>query len=831
MHLSIFWLKKKSELPVEKDAAQFYQWVAGKDFFTSTQDPWDRTQKLLIEVQKRSLAEQVLVLSTDIRENELHGLFSSPPNEESLLSDKLLVKLLRKVLEEQCILTLDELLNDEYIEPAISNENPGSLLISPLQIQGYMVEALVIVNYSAIKDPVLFHDFVGFTSSVLALTLQNARLYKELKIKNSELRQWSQHIEERIETGTKKLLEKEHQYYTLFEGSNDGILVHDLEGRVLEINGAACRLLGYEREELIDAYWKDLVPEEYIPEQIQFFSRAVSKEKLIPLETLLARKNGTTFQSELSSRRVRFRGKEAIQTFIRDISIRKSLIDSLRDSKKKYQALVESSLLGVFIIQDGSIQFVNQMFETMTGYNRDELYQRNFFDLIVPEDRGMVKLRETQREAGEDIPEQYEVQFMRKGQGKWWGEMRARSVVLEGKSVILGNVVDITQRKQLEIRLLETQKMESIGTLAGGIAHDFNNLLGGILGYASLILSEMPKDHEYHDDVYTIAETAKRAADLTNRLLAFARGGKYRVTVIQPNRIIHDILGILSHSLKRNVAIETNLSQKVWSFKGDSQQVHQALMNVCINSGEAMLNGGRLNIKTNNVTIDDDVEAMKLGLSPGEYVCITFKDTGVGMDENTKARIFEPFFTTKPSREGGGLGLAVVYGTVKNHQGSITVESALGHGTEVRIFFPRIEQETVKAKIEINDDDRNYKTVLLVDDESVIRQVAQRMLEKGGYRVILANNGKEAIDLYEANANRIDVIVLDLIMPEMGGKETYRRLKELDSNIKVIFTSGYGPYEELGIQQLKEGYFLQKPFQTELLLQTVREVIQMDKID
>lgn len=829
--MSIFWLKKKPDAAAEKDAVQFYQWVAGKDFFTSALDPWDRTQKLLMEVQKRTLAEQVLVLSTDIRENDLQGLFSVPVEEESILSEKLIVKLLRKVLEEQTILTLDELLTDELIGSTITKEQPDSLLISPLRIQGYSVEALIIVNYSAMKDMVLFNDFVAFTSSVLALTLQNARLYKELKTKNSELRQWSQHIEDRIEAGTRKLLEKEHQYYALFEGSNDGIVVHDLEGKILEINGSACRLLGYEREEMIDGHWKAFVPEEYATEQFRFFSKAISKEKLIPLETMMVRKNGANFQSELSSRRVRFRGEEAIQTFIRDISIRKSLIDSLRDSKKKYQALVESSLLGVFIIQDGSIQFVNQMFESMTGYKRDELYQRNFYDLIVPEERGMVKLRETQREAGEDIPEQYEVQFMKKGQGKWWGEMRARNVVLEGKSVILGNVIDITQRKQLEIRLLETQKMESIGTLAGGIAHDFNNLLGGILGYASLILSEMPKDHEYHDDVYTIAETAKRAADLTNRLLAFARGGKYRVTVIQPNRIIQDIIGILSHSFKRNIAIETNLSQKIWSFKGDSQQIHQALMNVCLNAGEAMLNGGRLTIKTNNISIDDDIEAMKLGLSPGEYVCITFKDTGVGMDENTKARIFEPFFTTKPSREGGGLGLAVVYGTVKNHQGSITVESNLGHGTEVRIFFPRIEQETTKTKPQIDDEERKYKTVLLVDDESVIRQVAERMLEKGGYRVILANNGKEAIDLYKNNAARIDVIVLDLIMPEMGGKETYRRLKEIEPDIKVIFTSGYGPYEELGIQQLKEGYFLQKPFQTELLLQTVREVINTEKTD
>ncbi len=824
----MFWLKKKSEPRPEKEDFQLYQWVVGKDFFTTSLDPWERTHKLLTEVQKRSLAEQVFVLETDIRSNQLQALSKIPVHENALLSKKAFLSILRKALEEQRILFLQDLLEDELISGPLQNADIETLLVSPLHIHGHSIQALVIANYSAIKDETLFQDFVSFTSSVLVLSLQNVQLYHELKSKNNELKQWSEHVEDRIEAGTRRLLEKEHQYYSLFEGSNDGIIVHDREGNILEVNGSACRLLGYERDELLGRQWKHLGEIDHLAEQLQYFGKALGKEKQIPLETVLQRKAGNTFPAELSSRRVRFTSAEAVQTFIRDISIRQSLVDSLRESKKKYQDLVESSMMGVFIVHDGAIQFVNQMFENMTGYTKEELYQRNFYDLIAPENRSMVKLRETQREAGEDIPEQYEVQFMRKGKGKWWGEMRARHVVLEGKSVVLGNIVDITQRKQLEIQLFENQKMESIGTLAGGIAHDFNNLLGGILGYASLLLSEIPKDHQYHDDIYTIAETAKRAADLTNRLLAFARGGKYRVTMIQPNKILQDIVDILSHTFKRDMAIETNLSQKLWNIKGDSQQIHQALLNVCMNAGEAMNGGGRLTISSSNQQITDENLATRLGLDVGEYVCVTVHDTGTGMDEQTKARVFEPFFTTKPSREGGGLGLAVVYGTVKNHDGSIIIESALGQGTQVQIYLPRSDQDTVKAAPKKKDKEDNYKTVLLADDESVIRQVGQRMLEKGGYRVILANNGHEAVTLFQKNKDRIDVVVLDLIMPEMGGKEAFRRLKEIDPDIKVIFTSGYGPYEELGIQQLKEGYFLQKPFQTEVLIQTVREVMAAD---
>jgi two-component system cell cycle sensor histidine kinase/response regulator CckA len=544
-----------------------------------------------------------------------------------------------------------------------------------------------------------------------------------------------------------------------------------------------------------------------------------------PLETILKKKDGTTFQAELSSRKVWFRGNEAIQSFIRDVSVRKVLEESLRESKEKYRLLVESSLVGVFIIRQGLIQFVNSKFAEFLGCTKEDLIEKDFFEFIAPEDRGMVKNRENQREKGMDVPDHYEVRFIRSENEKRYGEIRSCRIEIGGEAAVLGNIVDITQRKKLEMQLFESHKMESIGTLAGGIAHDFNNLLGGILGYASLLLSDMPENHIYYNDIHTIAETAKRAADLTNRLLAFARGGKYHVRSIDLNQIVEDVIAILSRSINKSISIETYIGKNLWWVKGDSQQIHQAVMNVCLNAADAMSGGGKLKIRTANVILDENFSKTQLGVQPGDYIRITISDTGVGMDEKTKNRIFEPFFTTKPAGEGTGLGLAMVYGIVKNHEGAILVDSEIGRGTKVSILLPRFQEVKEETEISPVPQSSPENKILLVDDEEVIRQVGKRMLEKGGYGVLLASNGKEALNIYQKRQKDIDLVILDLIMPEMGGKETFKRLREMDNNLKVIFTSGYGPYNQHDLKQFGNAIFIQKPFQTEVLLQSIRKML------
>ncbi|MFC1569968.1 ATP-binding protein, partial [bacterium] len=455
---------------------------------------------------------------------------------------------------------------------------------------------------------------------------------------------------------------------------------------------------------------------------------------------------------------------------------------------------------------------------------KEELIGRNFYDLIYPDDRDMVSSRESQREKGGDVPDHYEARFLQKGKDWCWGEVRASRIILEGHPSILGNVMDITKRKQLEMKLVEGQKMESIGTLAGGIAHDFNNLLGGILGYASLLLSDMPKDSPYYEDVHTIAETAKRAADLTNRLLAFARGGKYQVTTINLNDVAKDVIGILTHSTDKSISIEPFYSRNLWDIRGDREQIHQVMMNICLNAVEAMPNGGKLTFSLDNVILDESFAQTQLSLKEGDYIRIQITDTGTGMDAKTKARVFEPFFTTRSGGGGKGLGLSVVYGIVKNHEGTAVLDSHLGKGTKVTVFIPRFVKASPVIEQPAIEKLQTKKTILLVDDEEVIRQVGTRMLNKGGYDVITVGTGEEAIELFEKDQDKIKLILLDLILPNMSGRDTARKLREMDPNVVIVFTSGYGPQDRPDLIRSGEEFFIQKPFQTEVLLKTLQDI-------
>ncbi|MEJ2627574.1 MAG: ATP-binding protein [bacterium] len=347
--------------------------------------------------------------------------------------------------------------------------------------------------------------------------------------------------------------------------------------------------------------------------------------------------------------------------------------------------------------------------------------------------------------------------------------------------------------------------------------------LGGILGFSSLLLSEISDDHPFYNDIQAIAETAKRGAELSNRILAFARGGKYQVTKININNLINDVVAILSHSLDKSVIIETNLEKNIWSMYGDSRQIHQTLHNICLNARDVMPEGGKLTIITKNITMHQSHKEYISNLVQGDYVKITISDTGFGMDKKTKLRIFEPFFTTKPQGEGTGLGMSMVYGIVKNHNGYIKVESEIGKGTNVIIFFPRIKenQTNIKKKV-IND---NSKYILFVDDEDVIREVGERMLNKGGYKVLLAKDGKEAVEVFKKNIDSIALVIIDVIMPVMDGMETSKILRNIKPEIDIIFTSGYGPEDRPDLLKLNGEYFIKKPFQTEMFIEKVDEIL------
>ena len=369
------------------------------------------------------------------------------------------------------------------------------------------------------------------------------------------------------------------------------------------------------------------------------------------------------------------------------------------------------------------------------------------------------------------------------------------------------------EKEKMREQLFQAHKMEAIGTLAGGIAHDFNNMLQGILGHASLIKTQIPQDHVLFDSVDTIEHIADRAAQLTMQLLGFARKGKYVVRQIDINDVVRNVLKIIAKTFDRKIEIRTALGQDTFALEGDRSQIEQVIMNLCLNARDAMPHGGTLTIETFNRT------AVSQGLPPtvhdnhGQQVVVRISDTGIGMSDDVKDHIFEPFFTTKEMGKGTGMGLAMVYGVITNHDGSVTVDSVVGKGTTFTVSFPAVMPEKTASERPSTAVVHGKGTILVADDEEYIREILQNMLGKLGYKTLLVANGKEAVEMYAREMEHIDLVILDLIMPVMSGQEAYERLIRLNSKVKVLIASGHITEDQSPFPGMQNRHdFIQKPF-------------------
>lgn len=380
------------------------------------------------------------------------------------------------------------------------------------------------------------------------------------------------------------------------------------------------------------------------------------------------------------------------------------------------------------------------------------------------------------------------------------------------------------EKESIREQLFQAHKMEAIGTLAGGIAHDFNNMLQGILGHASLLKAQIQPGTSLYESVDTIEHISDRAAELTKQLLGFARKGKYFVEPISVNEVIAAVLKIISKTFDRNIAIESDLGREDMTIEGDRSQIEQVILNLCLNARDAMPGGGRLHIETCIKSDASDLITSAEESSP--QVIIKIADTGTGISASVKERIFEPFFTTKELGKGTGMGLAMVYGVVKNHGGTISVETSRGKGTAFTVSFPAIKPAISKIQSTWSDPAPGKGTILVVDDEEYIRSIFQTMLEKLGYRVILAVNGKEALEIYAEHQGIIDLVILDLIMPVMNGKEAFDRLRQINDKVKVLIASGHSTAgdDNFPLQQGLHG-FLQKPFTMHSIAEKVQAML------
>jgi two-component system, cell cycle sensor histidine kinase and response regulator CckA len=621
------------------------------------------------------------------------------------------------------------------------------------------------------------------------------------------------------------LRESERRYRAIFETTGTGMLIIEEDGTISLVNGEIENLSGYPREDL-EGKRKliELSLKADLDKLVEYHKLRRIDPATVPrsYETRLVHKNGDIRTIWMTVDLIP--GTKQSVASLLDITGQKQVEKALRESENKYRSLIENSNEAIFVAQDGVIKFPNPRTLQALGYTEKELSAISFAELIHPDDRSEVADRYSRRLKGEDLPgpQCYRI-ITKKGEEIW---IQLNSVVLtwESRPATLNLATDITQEKKLEKQLQAAQKMEAIGTLAGGLAHNFNNLLTGIQGYISLALFDMKPGDPHYADLKAAEDQVKSGANLTNQLLGFARKGKYEVKPADLNSIVHQSAGMFERTQK-GIRIHRDFRRDLWTAEVDKGQIEQALLNLYINAWQAMPGGGDLHLGTENVNLDLNYKK-PFQVKPGKYVKISVRDTGMGIDKAIQQKIFEPFFTTKAIGRGNGLGLASVYGIVKNHGGHITVYSELGHGAIFNLYLPASDKEVLLEKRVSAGIQRGAETVLLIDDEEIIVDVVGKALNLSGYKVLAARNGEEGLRIFQNSQEQISLVLLDMVMPGMSGEKVFARLKTLNPDVKVILSSGYSLDEETsGILARGCKAFIQKPFGILDLSQKIREVL------
>ena len=507
---------------------------------------------------------------------------------------------------------------------------------------------------------------------------------------------------------------------------------------------------------------------------------------------------------------------------------RELAVAALRASEEQYRALFENTPypMWVFDLETHRLLAVNSAAIAHYGYRREEFLALKIEDLRAPEDIPALEQHLATKEAGYHTTGPWR---HRKKDGTLIEvQTSGHEITFAGRRAELVVIDDVTERKRLEEQFRQAQKMEAVGRLAAGVAHDFNNLLTAILGTTDLMIEDLPADDPDREGLLDIRGAAERAAVLTRQLLTFSRQQVVSPRMLRLNELITDLVKLLRRLLGEDVTIASALAPDCGAVKADPGQLEQVLVNLAVNARDAMPNGGRLTIETKNVDLDADYPTERVMIPAGRYVMLAVTDNGTGMDAQTNARIFEPFFTTKPVGKGTGLGLATVYGVVQQSGGYIWLYSELGHGTSFKIYLPRVDADGPQPAEEEQRASAldGSETVLVAEDEEAVRLIIAKALEARGYRVLSARDGTEALEL-AAGHGRIDLLVTDVVMPDMNGRELSRRFTEARPNLRTLYLSGYTDDAMLHRGVLQEGVaFLQKPFSLGALARKVRDVIE-----
>jgi len=625
------------------------------------------------------------------------------------------------------------------------------------------------------------------------------------------------------------------EFYNNFLNSiNDPVFAKNENHQWVFLNDAACEFWGYRKEDLIGKTDYDIFPKEeadvYWDKDDHVFKTGrtdLNEEK----QTIDGKLH--TIATMKSLYRDPHTGERFVVGTIRDITEQKKAEEALRNEKNRAQRYLDiAGVMLVALSKDGTVNLINKKGCEILGYGEDEIIGKNWFDNFIPEEirTNVREVFNRLMQGDQEPPKYYENPVLTKS--------GARRMVAWHNTILTdehGNITgtlssgeDTTEHKRLEEQLFQSQKMEAVGRLAGGIAHDFNNLLTAIIGYSDIIIKDRDLKQKHRSYIEEIKKSAERAATLTQQLLAFSRKQILQPKVLNLNVLMRNMNDMLQRMIGEDIAFEMVLSTEIGMIKADPGKIEQVVINLAVNARDAMPHGGTLKVVTKNVSLDEEFCDLHKGSRPGDYVLLSMQDTGKGIDDETMKHIFEPFFTTKEIGKGTGLGLATVYGIVRQSGGYIDIQSSSGAGTTFDIYLTRVnEEETLKSrKQESTLVNGRHETILFVEDDDMVRNMVTAVLDQFGYDVIKAGNATTAVKECEGR-DHIDLMITDVVMPGTSGPELVRQIRSFYPEMKVLFISGYTDDAIVHHGMLDDDVpFLQKPFTPQILAHKVREVLE-----
>jgi PAS domain S-box-containing protein len=706
------------------------------------------------------------------------------------------------------------------------NSTPESVPARGLEIRFYIAFLLVIV--------------ASFFFERLKKKYQRQLMENQQSLKDSENRyreafeQLNHEINSRQQVEA-ALRESEESYRALVENMQALICRFLPDGTLSFVNSAYCQYFDKTREELVGKNFFQFIPKNEQSSVRNHFESLAPQKPVVSYEHQVVAPDGKIrWQRWTDHAFYDANGKlQQYQSIGLDITESKITEQALRESEERFRELAELMPETIFeMTLDGTLTYVNRNAYNYFGYTRTDVKNGlNSLDVLIPKDRERAAANMAKILSGEKAGTN-EYTALRKDGSTFPVLVNSAPIFKEGQPIGLrGFIIDNTDRKmaeqerrKLEIQFQQAQRFEALGTLAGGIAHDFNNLLMNIQGNTSLMLCEINTSHPHFKMLKNIQRQVKSGAQLTRQMLGYARKGKFNVKSIELNQVTAESAETFGRT-RKEIIIERDFADHLFPIEADRGQIEQVLLNLFVNAADAMPGGGNLYLKTKNVS-HVNIKSSQFNPRPGNYVQLTISDTGSGMDQATLEHIFDPFFTTKEMGRGTGLGLASVYGIIKGHDGYIDVASEKGQGTTFIIYLPATQkavEEPAEAAAELI---RGSGTLLVVDDEDLVLHVAANMLEKLGYTVLKARNGTEAVHVFDAHKNQIKLVVLDIIMPDMGGGEVYDKIKTINPDVKVLLASGYS-VDGQAIELLERGCdgFMQKPFTMEELSGKIEQIL------